>query len=264
MSPEKSPAFQFYPKDFLTDERVRLMCHTERGVYITLLCLCWLEHSLPQDLTVLARLVDIPALRFQKLWKNQLVHCFRIGDDDRLHHKRLDEERAKQDHFRRRQGDNGSKGGRPKKPTENPEPEKVETQKNPSLSGSGFPNKSSPISDLRSPVSDLQTAVSARAICEEDIGDRARELLEHYPEWFQRWRNGARTRVIHNTLEFQDACDLCRHWDDARLPKLAKIVLTTDDPYISGTDRGFKIFAMKASWADDRLRQWEVEHGVAV
>jgi hypothetical protein len=36
----KSPAFQFYPKDFLTDENVRVMSLQERGAYITLLCLC--------------------------------------------------------------------------------------------------------------------------------------------------------------------------------------------------------------------------------
>ena len=59
-----------------------------------------------------------------------------------------------------------------------------------------------------------------------------------------------------------EACDLCRHWDDGRLEKLAVLVLVTDDPFIEKTDRSFKIFAMKASWADDRLRQWEAENGV--
>ncbi len=51
-------------------------------------------------------------------------------------------------------------------------------------------------------------------------------------------------------------------WDDARIEKLAKIILTTDDPFVAGTDRSFRIFALKASWADDRLRVWEQEHGV--
>ena len=43
---------------------------------------------------------------------------------------------------------------------------------------------------------------------------------------------------------------------------LAVLVLTTDDPFIAKTDRGFKIFAMKASWADDKLTQWEQAHPV--
>ena len=50
----------------------------------------------------------------------------------------------------------------------------------------------------------------------------------------------------------------------ARLEKLARLVLSTDDEFISRTDRGWKIFVLKASWADDRLRQWEAAQGVAV
>ena len=86
---------------------------------------------------------------------------------------------------------------------------------------------------------------------------------ELYPEWYAKYRHGARLRLIANSLEFQDAMSLVQVWDDARLEKLAKIVLTTDDPWIANTDRGFKIFALKASWADDRLKVWEAERGIA-
>lgn len=39
----KSPAFQFYPKDFLTDAAVLCMTNEEIGMYIKLLCVDWLE-----------------------------------------------------------------------------------------------------------------------------------------------------------------------------------------------------------------------------
>lgn len=65
-----------------------------------------------------------------------------------------------------------------------------------------------------------------------------------------------------NSLEFQEALSLCRIWDDAHLEKLATLVLKTDDEFISRTDRSFKIFALKASWADDILKAWEAKHGV--
>jgi hypothetical protein len=39
----KSPAFQFYPKDFLTDDKVMEMSAELRGLYITLLCVDWLN-----------------------------------------------------------------------------------------------------------------------------------------------------------------------------------------------------------------------------
>ena len=40
---EKSPAFQFYPKDFLTDDKVLEMSAEVKGLYITLLCIDWLN-----------------------------------------------------------------------------------------------------------------------------------------------------------------------------------------------------------------------------
>lgn len=91
-----------------------------------------------------------------------------------------------------------------------------------------------------------------------DLSERAGRLREElYPAWYAKYRNGARLRLIASNLEYQDALTLVQTWDDATLEKLARIVLTTDDPFISGTDRGFRIFALKASWADNRLKQAE-------
>lgn len=91
----------------------------------------------------------------------------------------------------------------------------------------------------------------------EERASRLRELF--YPAWYRKYRNGAKLLIplIANSLEFSDALSIVSTWDDARIEKLARIVLTTDDPFISNTDRGFKIFAMKATWADDRLREAE-------
>ncbi len=99
---------------------------------------------------------------------------------------------------------------------------------------------------------------------EDAISDRAGRLVEAYGAWYLEHRHGARSRASSPNLDWTAACDLCRIWPDDRLAKLAVLVLTTDDPWISGTDRSFRIFAMKASWADDRLKQWELEHGVTV
>lgn len=121
----------------------------------------------------------------------------------------------------------------------------------------------SPLSLSQSPTSFERPSVSlsqrarARVISEPELAERAGNLLEHYAEWYSVHRHGARLKLIRNSLEFQDALELCRLWDDQRLEKLAGIVLTTDDPYISGTDRAFKIFALKATWADDVLSEWE-------
>lgn len=92
------------------------MSHTERGIYITLLSMCWLETSLPLETDALAKLVGMPLKRFTNLWENTpLKRCFQLQADGRLHHKRLDEERSKQAAYNEKQQANGAKGGRPRK-----------------------------------------------------------------------------------------------------------------------------------------------------
>lgn len=97
----------------------------------------------------------------------------------------------------------------------------------------------------------------------DELSDRAGRLVERYAELFYQHRRGARYRSqLH--FDVQKAFELVAIWpDDAHLEKLAILVLTTDDPYISTTDRSFSIFARKASWADDRYRQWEAKQGVS-
>lgn len=108
-STTKAPAFQFYAGDFLNDEHVKLMSLHERGAYITLICQCWIEGSLPSDIERLARLVGAPIAAFKKLWPS-IEPCFAPkAGTDRLLHPRLEKERRKQKDYRRRQSDAAGK-----------------------------------------------------------------------------------------------------------------------------------------------------------
>lgn len=110
------------------------------------------------------------------------------------------------------------------------------------------------------PIPSHPQAPPADAQNGDALTERAGRLREElYPAWYAKFRHGARLRIVANSLEFQDALSLVKTWDDERLAKLAQIVLTTDEDWIAKTDRGFKIFATKASWADDRLREVESE-----
>mgnify|MGYP001570366551 CR=1 FL=1 len=99
-----------------------------------------------------------------------------------------------------------------------------------------------------------------RSLQEPSVDDttatRAGALVQRYNELYPIHRRGAYHRGSPS-LDWSHACDLVRIWDDATLEKLAVLVLTTDDEWIAGTDRSFRVFASKASWADDRLKQWE-------
>lgn len=104
-----SPAFQFYPKDFLSSRRVENMTMAERGIYITLLCRCWDEDGLPTDLSELASMVRMKPAPFAKLWANSAVrHCF-AERGGKLHNERLDRERKAQAEYRKRQKDKAEK-----------------------------------------------------------------------------------------------------------------------------------------------------------
>ena len=53
----RSPAFQFYPNDWLSSQNITLMTPAEEGAYIRLLCYAWADPdcSIPNDDEILAR-----------------------------------------------------------------------------------------------------------------------------------------------------------------------------------------------------------------
>jgi uncharacterized protein YdaU (DUF1376 family) len=55
--PNKSPAFQFYPQDWLADINVQMMTAEEESAYIRLICYCWLQGAIPADEQKLALLI---------------------------------------------------------------------------------------------------------------------------------------------------------------------------------------------------------------
>jgi len=89
------------------------------------------------------------------------------------------------------------------------------------------------------------------------LSQRAADFLDKYAELYTALRHGARLVRHGSNMDWTQARELCATWDDTRLEKLARIFLTTDEDWISRTDRGFRVFFMKASWCDERLAQWE-------
>lgn len=107
---ERAPAFQFYPKDFLSSGKVIAMSMAERGVYITLLAVQWQEGSLPTDLTALAHIVGIQPRQFARMWPHNLARCF-SERGGRLVNDRIEQEREKQAIHRAAQADRGRASG---------------------------------------------------------------------------------------------------------------------------------------------------------
>lgn len=108
MAQESAPAFQFYPRDYLTDARVLLMKPFARGCYTTLLFICWCEQTLPADDNALRVLAGAAPREWARV-RDQVMACFELGDNC-YRHKRLDRERERQIAWR----DKSSEGGRAK------------------------------------------------------------------------------------------------------------------------------------------------------
>lgn len=128
----KSPAFQFYPKDWISDAKVCELSLEEEGAYIRLLSHCWLEGSIPADPARCARIIGKGctielAKSVQRMFSEERTtvqvslnekrtDVQRNANESstnmqRLVHKRLNEERDKQKSRRVQASEAGRKSG---------------------------------------------------------------------------------------------------------------------------------------------------------
>jgi len=114
----KSPAYQWYVKDYLSSMDCRRMTYEEKGVYRELLDISWdadPQCFLPNNPAELADFLGISQKKFQKIWE-KLRKKFAVTEDgEKLFNERLLRELRKQESKREHLADNGRLGGRPKK-----------------------------------------------------------------------------------------------------------------------------------------------------
>ena len=103
----KAPAFMFYAGDFLSDLNVQIMTMAQRGIYVTLLAMEWIEGSLPSDIRTLKVLCSQHP-NFEDDWTS-IKHCF-YEEDGRLYNRRLELERSEQKKRAEKNSKNGKMG----------------------------------------------------------------------------------------------------------------------------------------------------------
>lgn len=126
---QTSPAFQFYPADFLAG--TVFMTPAEVGGFIRLLAHQWQQGSIPPEPDRLARLTGLPAAKH-----GPILEKFQLAPDGKnLINARLETIRQEQLAYRAKQAANGSKGGRPPgSGNQKPETRNQEPAENPPLS----------------------------------------------------------------------------------------------------------------------------------
>lgn len=99
---QKSPAYQWYPKDYDTDEAVKLMTYEQEGIYRRLLDHQALHGSLPSDLRQIAMLVPKVALkRFLSLWPGMSMKF--TAENGRMVNRKLERVKANTAHYKAQQ-----------------------------------------------------------------------------------------------------------------------------------------------------------------
>ncbi len=257
----KAPAFQFYPKDFLTDERQLALSTAGAGIYIRLMCHCWLGDSLPNDPVILAKMAASDLDPFMTEW-GHIAACFTQGKNGRLVHRRLLHEKSKQDHYRKLQRDKGVRSGAARARSVQPnvnhgstgvEPSAVEPKGNSSIS---YLLSSTPVKREENVRVSLSSA-SRDPFTDSKVTERAGRFIDRYQELYPLHRHGARY-AVKPARDYSAAVTLCETWtDDARLEKLAICFLTTDHKFAAEGSRTIPQFLALASWADGELSEWE-------
>ena len=114
----KPPAFQFYPKDWLSSRKVLMMNLEQEGAYIRLLCYCWDsgDCSLPgdeQELALMSRLGE----GWFKGGSAILLKCFvpHPEKDGFLTNQRLYDELVKQREWKQKSSEGGKKSAEKRK-----------------------------------------------------------------------------------------------------------------------------------------------------
>lgn len=97
----KSPAYQWYPRDYMSDALVVSMTLEQEGAYRRLLDVCWLEGGLPTDLDKLWRLAKAKSReRFERqIWP--IVQKKFAVENSLWKNSRLEIERSKQAKLRK-------------------------------------------------------------------------------------------------------------------------------------------------------------------
>lgn len=275
-----SSGFIFEVQDWLASKPVQRMSFAERGVFFEMLCQQWEKRTLPDEAAAVADLIAMTdAQRAEVIAAWDVVRRKFVTDErtpGRIYNVRLERTRRQKARSFRKRSESGRNAGKVsaanrKAAKEIPVNESLpvvdDRQRKPTVllcSEVLCSEVSSGVDTDPPPVDPRVDAAKLSTLSDQETEDRAASLLKRFPILYAKHRHGART-LIKPSLDFQRALDVCRTWpDDTRLDKLMEILFTTDETWVASTDRGFGVFVAKAGWCDDRLRAWEVEHGVSV
>lgn len=248
----KSPAFQFYAADFLTDTAE--MTDQEVGVYMRLLCHQWVNGSLNREPHRLANGVAIGVL---EVW-DEIKHKFVEGEDGRLRNPKMEEVRSKQAQFREKCTTAGRRGAAKRWGGGEPhsEPHQNPNRDNVALQSSSSNNKSSP-----------------RKFSDEDMGVAKtifEKILELNPKKkppnMDSWADTVRLMRERDSRTHEDILKVFTWANNDSFWKVnilspEKLREKFDDLTIKMQVKPTQSTGLKLPYSDDELWPWAKQHG---
>jgi hypothetical protein len=87
---------------------------------------------------------------------------------------------------------------------------------------------------------------------QEPSGKNTHAFIKRFCELYSQHRNGA-SYLVRKARDVPNVRALLHTYPLERLEAMAELLMTIDDEWIAGTDRGIGILTTKATWLDDRI-----------
>jgi uncharacterized protein YdaU (DUF1376 family) len=255
----KAPAFQFYPKDFMTDEHVVMMTLAQKGAYIVLMSHQWLHESIPDDIAAVARICQTSEKDMRKMWPG-IEPCFPVVAPGRRANRRMSKDNEDMKRFRESKALAGAAGGKAKaaKQTPSEPPSKALA----SASREGVANASPPFSVLQpSPATATSNGngSSNQARAREGDGPKPNPFVGgDRPKWEDEALSLTRQiAAIRTDMDPVEVFQKASGYEGARTSKINPANLSEDRLVNTVLDLR-KMLKQAQDWATDRERRGNV------
>lgn len=108
-----APAFMFYASDTMADRRYRMMSLDERGLFLSLLCECWVNRTVPANVESLGKLLSFPDTTVRAALTERVLSFFESNNGE-LQSAELERYRKELEGRRERMSQGGRKGAQVK------------------------------------------------------------------------------------------------------------------------------------------------------
>lgn len=243
MVKKPSPAFQWYPADFLRD--TALMSPAESGMYAKALCHLWSHENLPVSPERLCRVLGTSPDEVRQCWS--AIEKLMVINGEVFTSESIDTARQRQDDFREIQSRKGLASAEARR---NRGSTAVQPEHQPNFNSS---SSSSPTS-LSSPASSTAPPPSASGPA-TDKAPRRKASGAHagFIDFFKTsYERHLGTAYIVTAADGVATATLLKSFTPEVLQERAYRWLVSTDPWVSGTDRALKLFASKVNMPELR------------